>query len=168
VETGFPCGPTPPPYPNLQPAIARERIELFVIALEIRRVGGFHPGRRQPLIPDRADGAANGRDVIAVGEHRVFLFGNPHPAELARQIGEIRHFDAGDIVKISGIVSITADALGHLPDPAARDMRFGLMNALPLAGNGSPAFPIIALADAGDEQRLAGLETRRLKMVECR
>jgi hypothetical protein len=73
------------------------------------------------VIPDRVDGAANGRDVIAVGEDSVFLFGNPHPAEFARQVGEVDHFDAGDVVEIAGIVAIaaigaTAPSLARLAD----------------------------------------------------
>src|SRR4249919_3332652 len=53
--------------PDFQPAIAGAGIELFVVAFEVRRVGGFHPRCRQPVIPDRVDGAANGRDVLAMG-----------------------------------------------------------------------------------------------------
>src|SRR6267154_3098093 len=87
-------------YPNLEAAITGERIEVLVVTLEVGRIGGFQTGRRQPVIPDRVDGAANGRDVVAMGEDRVSLFGNPHTAEFARQIGEVGYFDAGNIIKI--------------------------------------------------------------------
>jgi hypothetical protein len=73
------------------------------------------------VIPDRVDGAANGRDVVGVGENSVLLFGYPHPAEFARQVGEVDHFDAGDVVEIAGIVAIaaigaTAPSLARLAD----------------------------------------------------
>src|SRR5256885_17195497 len=74
--------------PDFQPAIAGRGIELLVVALEIRRVGGLQSRSRQPVIPDRVDGSANGRDVLAMGENRVALFGNPHALEFARQIGK--------------------------------------------------------------------------------
>src|SRR6266852_1357703 len=54
-------------HPNLEAAIPGERIEVFVVTLEVGCIGGFQPGRWQPVIPDRVDGAANGRDVVAVG-----------------------------------------------------------------------------------------------------
>jgi len=107
----------PDRHPDLQPDIAGGRIKLLVIALEVRSIRRRHPRRRQPVIPDRVDGAANGRDVLGVGEHRVFLFGNPHAGELARQVGEIGDLDAGDVIEIAGIVAIAADAVGDLPDP---------------------------------------------------
>jgi len=81
VEPGFAKGSTHPAallpdrYPNLEPAIAGRRIEGLVITLEVRRVSGLHPRHRQPVIPDRVDGAADGRDVLGVGEHRIFLLG---------------------------------------------------------------------------------------------
>src|SRR6478752_2534211 len=75
-------------YPDFEPAIAGGRIEILVVALKTRRVGGLHARRRQPMIPYRVDGAADGRDMLSVGEHGVFLFGNPHAGELARQVGE--------------------------------------------------------------------------------
>ena len=42
----------------------------------------------------------------------------------------------------------------------------GLVEALPLAGNGGAGLPSVTLAEAGDEQRLAGFETRRLKIID--
>jgi hypothetical protein len=92
-----------------------------------------------------------------VGEHRVSLFGNPHAAEFARQVGKIRHLDAGDVVEIAGIVAVAADAVGDLPDPAGNVLDL-LVKALPLAGNAGAALAGVALADAGDEKRLAGLK----------
>jgi len=62
-------------YPNLKTAIAGERIEIPVITLEVGDVGHFQARRRQPVIPDRVDGAANGRDMVAMGKDRVFLRG---------------------------------------------------------------------------------------------
>ena len=47
-------------------------------SVRIRRIGRLHARGRQPVIPDRVDGAADGRDVLGVGEHRVFLLGHPH------------------------------------------------------------------------------------------
>jgi hypothetical protein len=42
------------------------------------------------------------------------------------------------------------------------------MKPLPLAGNTGAALAIVTLADAGDEQRPAGLKTRRHQIIsEC-
>src|SRR4029077_15690702 len=99
-----------------------------------------------------------------VGEHGVFLPGYPHVGEFAGQVGEGGDLDAGDVVEIPGIVALAEDAIGHLADPCGNAVD-RLMKALPLAGNGSAAFAVIAFADAGDEQRLARLETRGLEIV---
>src|ERR1019366_6274712 len=147
-------------YPNLKATIAGARIEILVVALEVGRIG------RQPVIPDRVDGAAYGRDVVAVGEDRVSLLGNANAAEFARQVGKVGHFDAGDVVEVSGVVAVAADAVSHLPDPAGNVLD-GLMKALPLAGNGgAAALPSVTLAETGDEKRFAGLKKRRLKIVD--
>src|SRR5258707_1321459 len=66
-------------YPDFQAAIAGERIEILVVSLEVGRIGRFQSRSRQPVIPDRVDGPANGRDVVAVGEDRVSLFGDTNP-----------------------------------------------------------------------------------------
>src|SRR6266403_4332741 len=152
-------------YPNLEAAITGKRIEVLVVTLEVGCIGCFQPGRWQPVIPDRVDGAANGRDVVAVGEDRISLLGYPDPAEFARQIGEVSHFDAGDVVEISGIVGVAADTVGHRPDPAGNVLH-RLVKTLPLAGNGGAALTGITFADAGDEKRFAGQKTRRLEVVD--
>ena len=103
--------------------------------------------------------------MLGVGEHRVFLPGYPHVGEFARQVGKVGDLDAGDVVEIPGIVGVAADAIGRLADPCGNAVDL-LMKALPLAGNGGTAFAVIAFADAGDEQRLARLETRGLEIVE--
>src|ERR1700730_10256561 len=154
----------PDRHPNLQPAIAGERIEVFVVALEVGSVGRFQARGRQPVIPDRVDSTANGRDVVAVREDRVFLFGNPDAMEFARQVGEVGYFDAGDVIKVSCVVAVAANAVRHLPDPAG-NVRDGLMKALPLIGNAGAVLVVVALADTGDEQRPAGFKTWRLKIV---
>ena len=102
-----------------------------------------------------------------MGEDRIFLFGNAHAAEFTRQIGEVGHFDAGDVVEIAGVVAIAADAVRHLPDPIGNVLH-RLVKALPLAGNARAALPGVAFAEAGDEKRLAGLKTRRLKVIDER
>src|SRR3954449_8980463 len=60
-------------YPYFETAIAGERIEVLVVPLKTGRVGGFQSRCREPVIPDRVDGAANGRNVLTVGEHRVVV-----------------------------------------------------------------------------------------------
>src|SRR3954470_5636284 len=121
-------------HPDLQPAIAGGAVELLVIALEVRRVRDLEAGLRQPLIPDRADGAADGRNVFGVAEHDIALCRNPHAGELPRQVGEVGNLDAGDVVEIAGIVAVaadpeseTADAVGNLADL--------LVKLLPLVGD---------------------------------
>src|SRR5947209_13385987 len=151
--------------PYLQTAIARQRIEFFVIALEIRRIGSGQAGRRQPVIPDRIDGAPNGGDVVLVRENSISRFRNPDAAEFARQIGKIRDLDAGDIVEISGIVAVAADAVGDLADPVG-DLCNLLAEALPLTGNGGAALPGVTLADTGDEKGFSGFKARRRKFVD--
>src|SRR5580692_717342 len=116
------------------------------------------------MIPDRADGPADGRNMVAMGKDRIFLFGNPHRAEFARQIGEVGNFNAGDVIEIAGIVAVTADTIGYRTDPAG-DVRHRLMEALPLTGNASAVFMIISLAESRDEQWLAGFKTRCLQIV---
>src|ERR1700694_388934 len=147
--------------PDLEAAIAGERIEILVVALEVGRVGRLQSRRRQPMIPDCVDGAANGRDVVAVGEDRVSLFGNPNAAEFARQIGEVGDFDAGDVVEISGIIAVAADAVSDLPEPPG-NVPNGLMEPLPLAGNAGAVLASVTLTETGDEKRFAGCKTRRL------
>ncbi len=100
-----------------------------------------------------------------MGEYRIFLLRNPDAAEFARQVGEVGHFDAGDVVEISGIVAVAANAIGNLSD-AIGNFTDLLVKALPLVGNaGAAIFAGAALADAGNEQRFAGFETRLLKIV---
>lgn len=125
--------------PDLQPAIAGKRIEFLVVALEVRRVRRLEAGGRQPVIPDGVDGAADGRDVFVVGEDRVFLFGNPHAGEFTRQVGEIGNLDAGDVIEVSGIVAVAADAVRKVADPV-RNIAALLVDLLPLAGNPGPLF----------------------------
>src|SRR3984957_159941 len=93
-------------HPDFEAAIAGDRIELFVVAFERGRVGCFQAAGRQPVIPDRVDGAANGRDVLAVGEHGISLLGNANAGEFTRQVGEVGDFDAGDVVEIPCIVAV--------------------------------------------------------------
>src|SRR6266576_6115867 len=107
------------------------------------------------MIPDRVDGPANGRDVLAMREHRISLCGNPHASKFAGQIGKVGDLDAGDVIEIPGIVAIAADAVGHFSHPV-RDITNLLVKALPLAGNGGAALAAVTLADTGDEQGLAG------------
>ena len=118
------------------------------------------------MIPDRVDGAANGRDVVGVGEHRVFLFGYPRAGKFARQVGEVGNLDAGDVVEIFGIVAVAAEAVGDVAD-AIRDIADLLMLALPLIGNtGAAVLLRAAFADAGNEHRLSGFEARGFEIVE--
>src|SRR3954454_13608083 len=121
--------------PDFEAAIAGQRVEVFVVALEARRIGRLQAGGRQPTIPDRVDGAPDGRDMVAMRKHRVFLFRNTHATEFARQVREIRYFDAGNIVVVAGVIAIAADAVRDLADPA-RKILDGLVEALPLPGNG--------------------------------
>ena len=101
-----------------------------------------------------------------MGKDRVFLLGDPNAREFARQVGEVGDLDTGDVVEIAGIVAIAADAIGHLPDPSGNVVD-RLMKALPLAREWRRRrLAGIAFADAGNEQRLAGLETRGLEIVE--
>src|SRR5258708_4878698 len=67
-----------PPLP-VKAAIARQRIEILVVTLEVGRIGRFQSRSRQPVIPDRVDGPANVGDVITVGKDRVSLFGDANP-----------------------------------------------------------------------------------------
>src|SRR5260370_26538656 len=151
----------------VEAAIAGERIEFLVVTLEVGRIGRFQPGSRQPLIPDRVDGPANGRNVLAMGEDRVFLFGNANARKFARQVGEVGHFDACDIVEISGVVAIATDAVSDLPDPA-RNILHRLIKALPLSRNPGAVVVIIALTEARVEQRTGGFKTPRLPIVYAR
>src|SRR5579872_6435103 len=73
-------------HPDLEAAVAGERIERLVIALEIRGIRCLQSRRRQPVIPDRVDGAADRGNVVAVAEHRVALLRDPHAREWTRQI----------------------------------------------------------------------------------
>src|SRR5690242_17519497 len=70
-------------------------------------------------------------------EHRITLFGDAHAAELARQVGKVGDFDAGDIVEISRIVGVAANAIGDFADPAGEILHV-LMEALPQTGMPAP------------------------------
>jgi hypothetical protein len=100
-----------------------------------------------------------------MAEDRIFLLGNSNPAEVARQIGEIPHFDTRDIVEIAGIVGVAAYTIGNWPHPL-RNVGHRLVKPMPLAWNGGARLAVVALTDAGHQQWLAGLETRRLKIVD--
>jgi hypothetical protein len=67
------CGLLPHRHPDFEAAIAGQGIEILVVALEVGRIGYFQSRGRQPLIPDRVDGAADGRDVVAMREDRISL-----------------------------------------------------------------------------------------------
>lgn len=88
--------------------------------------------------------------MFAVGEDGVSLFGNPHPLEFERQAGKVGYFDAGDVVEISGIIAVAADAVGDLPDPI-RDISDRLVEALPMSRDRGAALPGVALAETGDQ-----------------
>src|SRR5215475_6634487 len=60
-------------YPELESAHAGSGIEGVVEAFKTRRVGGLVPRVRQPLSPDRADRAADLRDMCAMREDGIFL-----------------------------------------------------------------------------------------------
>jgi len=77
-----------------------------------------------------------------------------------RQLGEVRDLDAGDIVEIPGIVGIGADTVRYLADSSGKAVDM-LMEARPESGNAGAAFVAEAIADAGDQNGLGGLETRR-------
>ena len=139
LRSGFRQSARGGPDPDLQPAIAGGRIEFLVIALEVRRVGGFHARSRQPVIPDRVHGAANGRDVRSVSKHDIALFGDPHAPGIRAAVRRSRCFDAGNVVEIAGIVAVAADAIGHLADPAG-DVVDDLVEALPQVGNAGALF----------------------------
>jgi hypothetical protein len=56
-----------------------------------------------------------------MGEGGGFLFGDSHPAEFTRQVGEISHFGAGDAAEIAGIVAV-APAIGLSADVNAHGL----------------------------------------------
>src|SRR3984957_11779967 len=148
------------PYrdPDLKTAIARDRIEMFVIALEGRRVGDFQAGCRQPMVPDRIDGVTDGGVGGAGGEHGITLLGHPDTRERTRQIGEIGDFNARDVVEIAGIVAVAADAISDFAD-AMGNIVDRVMKALPLAWNARTVLVGVAVADARHEQRPRHFET---------
>src|SRR5712675_448344 len=74
VSTSLENALVPHRYPDFEAAIARQRIEILVVTLEVGRIGRFQSRSRQPVIPDRVDGPANGGDAITVGKDRVSLF----------------------------------------------------------------------------------------------
>src|SRR4051812_44083094 len=96
--------------PDFEASVAGLRIEVLVIPLKAGCVGRFESGSRQPLIPDSVDGSANARDVITMAEHRVSLLGDANTTELTRQVGEVGYLDPSDVVEISGIIAVAADA----------------------------------------------------------
>jgi len=64
--------------------------------------------------------------------------------------------DAGDIVEISDVVAVAANAIGRLPF-SVRNIRNRLMEALQLIGNAGAVFVIVSFAEAGNEPRLTVL-----------
>src|SRR5580692_2580465 len=151
--------------PDLETAITRDRVEMFVVALEGRRVGDFQAGCRQPMVPDRIDGVSDGRDVVAVGEHRITLLGNPDTRERTRQIGEIGDLNARNVVEIAGIVAVAANAIGDFAG-AMGNIVDRLMKALPLARNARAVLVGMAVADARHEQRPRHFETRWVEIFD--
>ena len=144
---------------------ARAAVELGAVALEERRVGGLEAGSGQPLAPDRHHGAADGRDVLVVREYGVTLRRDAHAGVLLGHVGEVAHLHAGDVVEIAGIVGVEADAVGHVADLARYVIGLGV-EALPQARDAGGAVVAVAVAQAGDQQGLRGLEARRRERVD--
>src|SRR5215467_6986864 len=96
-------------YPDFEPTHSGLWIELFAEALETRRVGDLVPRFRQPFAPDRVDRAADGRDMVAMGKHRIFLLAQPHATEGSGKIGKIGHFHSGDVVEVAVVVSVASN-----------------------------------------------------------
>src|SRR5258708_31892832 len=97
-------------YPDFEATHSGLGIELIAVALEMRGNGYLVPRFRQPLAPDRHDCAADGRDVLAMGKHGIFLRSGPYAAEGGGKIGKIRDFHACDVIEIAFVVSIAGNA----------------------------------------------------------
>lgn len=97
-----------------------------------------------------------------MGEDRVAPFGNSQTREFSGKLREARDLDGSDVVVIAVIVAIRADAVSDAAD-LARNVAEIALEALPLRGDALAGFPGVALAQAGDEQRLALLEAWRRK-----
>src|SRR6202795_4398623 len=93
-------------YPDFETARSSREIERLAEALETGRIGGLVSRLRKPLGPDRADRAANRRNVLAMGEDGVFLLAQSQPAEGGRKPGEIGHFRAGDVIEIALVIAV--------------------------------------------------------------
>src|SRR5262249_33444728 len=150
-------------YPDFEATHSGLGIELFAEALEIRRIGYLVPRFRQPLAPDRFDRAADGRDMLAMGKHGIFLRADPHATEGGGKIGQIGHLHTCDVIAIAFVVSIERNAERGLADPTRNISQIG-HEALPLGRRGLAGLPGVTLPQTGNEQWLAILEARRLKV----
>jgi hypothetical protein len=86
-----------------------------------------------------------------MAEHRVTLGGKADAAQLLREIGEVRHLDAADVLEAAGIVGVAADAIGG-PTNLPRDGADVRAKPLPLGRNALVRLEGVASAKAGNEQ----------------
>src|SRR5258706_2103896 len=146
-------------YPDFEATHSGLGVELFAEALEIRCISYLVPRFRQPLAPDRFDRAADGRDMLAMRKHGIFLRADPHATEGGGKIGKIGHFHPRDVIEIAFVVAIAGNAERGPADLTRNVSQIG-HEALPLGRDSLAGLAGVTLPQTGNEQRLAALEAR--------
>src|SRR5881394_1112508 len=126
--------------PNFEPARSGTEIECVAETFETRRVGDLIPRGRQPPGPDRALGAADRRNVPAMFEHGIAPRADPQPAERRRQIGEVAHLRAGDVIEIADVIAVVGHAESGATELAGNISKMR-HEALPLRRNRLAGLP---------------------------
>src|SRR5579864_6984876 len=106
----------------------------------------------------------HGRNVLTMRKDGVALGGNAQSRKFSREVGESRHLHAGEIVEVSIIVHVVADAKRPPPFAAAsrknlpRDVAEMRLQALPQRRNVLVSREGILSTQTRDQQQPALLE----------
>src|SRR5881227_414933 len=103
-----------------------------------------------------------------MGEHGIALLRDADATEAAGKVGKVGDLDAGDIVEISGVIAVAANAVSHLIFSLA-DARWNvghvLVEALPHPRDDGAVVAGDAFSKTGDEESLCGFETRGCEII---
>src|SRR5580658_10778707 len=97
-------------YPYLVAAHTCSSVKFFVVIFEEGGIDSLVARVREPFCPDRHADAMDGRNVFAMRKNGVALGRNAQSHKFRGEVGEAGHLYAGEIVKVSIVVHVVADA----------------------------------------------------------
>ena len=111
-------------YPHLETAHACSPVEFLAVIFEVRRIDSFVARLGKPFCPDRHGDVMHGRNVFAVRKYGVALGRNAQSRKFGGEVRESGHLYTGEIVEVTVIVHVVADA--KRPPPFATASRKNL------------------------------------------